>query len=61
MGKTGYFAMKMDEISSSNLIQSDLRELGVAAQNFANHAFVLGSGLGFGTTFLKFLASVAAM
>ena len=60
MGKMGYLSMKTDEISN-DLIRSDLRELGVAAKKLANHAFVLGSGLGFGTTFFKFLASVAAM
>ncbi|ONK74609.1 uncharacterized protein A4U43_C03F8250 [Asparagus officinalis] len=60
MGKMGYLKMKTDEISS-DLIESDLRELGIAATKLANHALVLGSGLGFGTTFLKFLASLAAI
>ncbi|XP_020591798.1 cold-regulated 413 plasma membrane protein 2 [Phalaenopsis equestris] len=60
MGKLGYLAMKTDQISS-DLINSDLRELGMAAKNLADHAFMLGSGLGFGTYFLKFLASFAAI
>lgn len=60
MGKMGYLAMKTDEISG-DLIQSDLRDIGVAAKKLANHAFILGAGLGFGTSFLKSLASIAAM
>lgn len=43
------------------LIDADLRELGVAARKLANHAFVLGGGLGFGTSFLKWLAFLAAV
>ncbi|XP_010941905.1 cold-regulated 413 plasma membrane protein 2 [Elaeis guineensis] len=46
---------------AEDLIESDLKELGIAAKKLANHAFKLGSGLGFGTTFLKFLASIAAI
>ncbi|XP_038979162.1 cold-regulated 413 plasma membrane protein 2-like [Phoenix dactylifera] len=46
---------------ADDLIESDLKELGIAAKKLANHAFKLGGGLGFGTTFLKFLASVAAI
>ncbi|XP_020588922.1 uncharacterized protein LOC110030520 [Phalaenopsis equestris] len=44
MGKLGYLAMKTDQISS-DLINSDLLELGMAAKNLADHAFMLGSGL----------------
>ncbi|KAG1368534.1 putative Cold-regulated 413 plasma membrane protein [Cocos nucifera] len=33
----------------------------MAAKKLAKHAFKLGSGLGFGTTFFKFLASFAAI
>jgi hypothetical protein len=43
------------------LIDADLRNLGVAARKLANHAFVLGGGLGFGTSFLKWLAFLAAV
>ncbi|KAG0484052.1 hypothetical protein HPP92_012136 [Vanilla planifolia] len=60
MGKFGYLAMQADRLNEE-LIESDLREIGYAARKLASHAFVLGSGLGFGTTFLKFLASVAAI
>ena len=68
MGKkmTSYLAMKTDPAGGSSeaaraLIDSDLRELGVAARKLANHAFVLGGGLGFGTSFLKWLAFFAAV
>ncbi|KAM0937388.1 hypothetical protein DsansV1_C25g0187951 [Dioscorea sansibarensis] len=60
MGKFGHLAMKTDQLSS-DLVEADLKELGVAAKKLANHAFMLGSGLGFGTTFFKFLASFAAI
>ncbi|XP_073005824.1 cold-regulated 413 plasma membrane protein 2-like [Typha latifolia] len=60
MGKMAYLAMKTDEVGG-NLIESDLKELGAAVRKLTNHAFQLGSGLGFGTTFLKFLASFAAI
>lgn len=59
-----YLRMKTDYALSGGddeLIRSDLKELGLAARRLANHAFMLGSGLGVGTTFLKFLASFAAM
>lgn len=53
--------MGMADRLAEDLIESDLREIGIAATKLAHHAFKLGSGLGFGTTFLKFLASIAAM
>ncbi|XP_065021940.1 cold-regulated 413 plasma membrane protein 2-like [Musa acuminata AAA Group] len=59
-----YLRMKTDYALSGGddeLIRSDLKELGLAARRLANHAFMLGSGLGVGTTFLKFLASFAAI
>ncbi|XP_068654396.1 cold-regulated 413 plasma membrane protein 2-like [Aristolochia californica] len=59
MGKLGYLAMKTDQ-SNTQLIQSDLRDLKVAATKLANHAMLLG-GLGFGTSFLKWFASFAAI
>ncbi|MQL77056.1 hypothetical protein Taro_009455 [Colocasia esculenta] len=62
MGKMGYLAMKTEEAGSAQrLIESDLRELRAAAANLAADAMKLTSGLGFGTTFLKFLASFAAI
>ncbi|BAF13304.1 cold-regulated 413 plasma membrane protein 2 [Oryza sativa Japonica Group] len=67
MGKgfMSYLAMKTDaaggEAAQAALIDADLQELGVAARKLANHALVLGGGLGFGTTFLKWLAFFAAV
>ncbi|XP_043714087.1 cold-regulated 413 plasma membrane protein 2-like [Telopea speciosissima] len=59
MRKTGYLAMKTDP-TTTELINSDLKELGNAAKKLAVHAAKLG-GLGFGTTFLKWVASFAAI
>ncbi|RRT60568.1 hypothetical protein B296_00015891 [Ensete ventricosum] len=58
-----YLRMKTDyaPIGGDDLIHSDLKELGVAAKKLANHALMVGGGLGVGTTFFKFLASFAAM
>ncbi|KAF7840902.1 cold-regulated 413 plasma membrane protein 2-like [Senna tora] len=42
------------------LMSSDLRDLRHAANNLAKHAIKLG-GLGFGTSFLQWLASIAAI
>ncbi|CAN6297650.1 unnamed protein product [Urochloa humidicola] len=69
MGKSfaSYLAMKTGpeagdaSAAAQALIDADLQELGVAARKLANHAFVLGSGLGFGTSFLKWLAFFAAV
>ncbi|KAF8406380.1 hypothetical protein HHK36_008467 [Tetracentron sinense] len=55
----GYLAMKTTDADSKLLINSDLKELGIAAKSLVNHA-VLGS-LGFGTSFLAWLASFAAI
>ncbi|XP_020242462.1 cold-regulated 413 plasma membrane protein 2-like [Asparagus officinalis] len=45
------------------MIGSDLQELRLAAMNLVDHVIKLsvGHGLGFGTTFFKFLASFAAI
>ncbi|KAK9287278.1 hypothetical protein L1049_015691 [Liquidambar formosana] len=59
MGKMGYLAMRADE-ATSNLITSDLQELRAAAIKLADHAIKLGS-LGFGTSFLEWVASFAAI
>ncbi|CBI32530.3 hypothetical protein VitviT2T_003414 [Vitis vinifera] len=59
MGKKGYLAMRTDT-DTTDLISSDLRDLGNAAKKLATHAIKLG-GLGFGTTFLEWLASFAAI
>lgn len=61
MGKKSYLAMKTDSSSAaaSELITSDFKEIGLAAKNLATHAML--GGLGFGTTFLQWFASFAAM
>lgn len=60
MGRMDYLAMKTNESTTQQLIDSDLREIGIAAKKLANDAMRLG-GLGFGTSFLKWVASFAAM
>lgn len=62
MGKKSYLAMRTGEVTS-DLISSDMKELALAAKKLANHSVVamkLG-GLGFGTSFLEWVASFAAM
>ncbi|OVA18611.1 Cold acclimation WCOR413 [Macleaya cordata] len=59
MGRMEYLAMKTDP-SINELLNSDLKELGIAAKRLANDAVKLG-GVGFGTTFLKWMASFAAI
>lgn len=51
--------MSTDQVKA-DLIRSDLNELKVAAKRLINDAARLG-GLGFGTSFLKWVASFAAM
>ncbi|KAI6677823.1 hypothetical protein NL676_038619 [Syzygium grande] len=60
MGKYGYLKMRTDGGGASGQIGSDLQELGAAARKLVNHAIRLGS-LGFGTTFLEWVASFAAI
>lgn len=50
----------MTESDAADLISNDFKELGAAAKKLAGHAVRLGS-LGFGTSFLKWVASFAAM
>uniref|UniRef100_A0A8R7PDW6 Uncharacterized protein n=1 Tax=Triticum urartu TaxID=4572 RepID=A0A8R7PDW6_TRIUA len=47
--------------ASEALLESDLRELTMAARKLANHAIVLGGGIGFIGTFLQWLAFAAAV
>ena len=54
-----YLAMKTDP-AAADLINSDINELKIAAKRLFNHTTKLG-GLGFGTSFLKWVASFAAM
>lgn len=58
MWKNGYLKMKVEK--DNDLIASDLNDFTSAAKKFANHALKLAS-LGFGTTFLEWVASIAAI
>ncbi|KAJ7952942.1 Cold regulated membrane protein [Quillaja saponaria] len=59
MGRMEYLAMKTDP-ATGDLISSDINELRIAAKKLINDATKLG-GLGFGTSFFKWLASFAAI
>ncbi|KAF2295122.1 hypothetical protein GH714_031597 [Hevea brasiliensis] len=59
MGRMEYLKMSTDQVQA-DLIKSDLNELKVAAKRLINDATRLG-GLGFGTSFLKWVASFAAI
>ncbi|KAJ6896527.1 cold-regulated 413 plasma membrane protein 1 [Populus alba x Populus x berolinensis] len=60
MGKKSYLAMRRDQEMESSLLASDFQDLTNAAKKLANHAVKLG-GLGFGTTFLEWIAAFAAI
>ncbi|KAH7517900.1 hypothetical protein FEM48_Zijuj09G0113100 [Ziziphus jujuba var. spinosa] len=61
MAHKDYLRMRTERVpSSSYLISSDLKDLAAAAKNLANHSIKLAS-LGFGTTFLEWLACFAAI
>lgn len=55
-----YLALKSDDPETSELIESDIKELKIAAKRLISDVTKLG-GLGFGTSFLKWVASFAAM
>lgn len=59
MVRANYLAMKTDQLSQ-DIISSDMNDLKMAAKNLIADATRLG-GLGFGTSFLKWVASFAAM
>ena len=60
MGRMDYLAMKTDDVDTVALVNSDMEELKVAAKKLFSDVSKLG-GLGFGVSFLKFLASFAAI
>ncbi|XP_015902895.3 cold-regulated 413 plasma membrane protein 2 [Ziziphus jujuba] len=61
MAHKDYLRMRTERVpSSSDLVNSDLKDLAAAAKNLANHSIKLAS-LGFGTTFLEWLACFAAI
>ncbi|XWS41987.1 hypothetical protein CRYUN_Cryun17cG0129600 [Craigia yunnanensis] len=59
MGRMEYLAIKTDHVAEE-LISSDINELKLAAKKLINDATKLG-GLGFGTSFLKWVASFSAI
>ncbi|XVF17790.1 hypothetical protein REPUB_Repub10bG0154000 [Reevesia pubescens] len=59
MGRMGYLAMKTDP-AAEDLISSDMNDLKLAAKKLIKDATKLG-GLGFGTSFLKWVASFSAI
>ncbi|KAJ8764487.1 hypothetical protein K2173_006227 [Erythroxylum novogranatense] len=60
MGKAEYLKMATDNSAPDGLIESDINELKAAAKKLMIHATKVG-GLGFGTSFLKWVASLAAI
>lgn len=60
MGRMEYLALRTDP-ATADLIDSDINELKVAAKRLMFHASKLGGGVGFGTSFLKWIACFAAM
>lgn len=55
----GFLALKTNP-AAAEMIDSDINELKIAAKRLISHATKLG-GLGFGTSFLKWVASFAAI
>ncbi|KAK2996547.1 hypothetical protein RJ639_025719 [Escallonia herrerae] len=60
VGKKNYVGRKSESAVLSELLGSDLKEVAHAAKRFASHAIKLGS-LGFGTSFLEWIACFAAI
>ena len=60
MGRVDFLAMKTDRVAATELMNSDINELQIAAKRLIRDATRLG-GVGVGTTVLKWLASCAAM
>ncbi|CAL1380436.1 unnamed protein product [Linum trigynum] len=62
MGRPEFLRLRTEDVASptAGLIQSDIDELKVAAKKLVKDAAKLG-GLGFGTSFLKWVASFAAI
>ncbi|XP_039050497.1 cold-regulated 413 plasma membrane protein 1-like [Hibiscus syriacus] len=59
MGTRSYLAMRSEQ-EATDLIASDFKDVIFAAKKLTNHAIKLASW-GFGTTFLQWIASFAAM
>ncbi|CAB4317931.1 unnamed protein product [Prunus armeniaca] len=60
MGRMEYLALKSSDPDTNELINSDINDLKIAAKKLIKDATKLG-GLGFGTSFLKWVASFAAI
>lgn len=60
MTRGDYLKMKTDDAIPIDQISNDFKDMTNAAKRLASHAIKLG-GLGFGTTFLQWLASAAAI
>ncbi|XP_010437292.1 PREDICTED: cold-regulated 413 plasma membrane protein 4-like [Camelina sativa] len=60
MGRVEYLAMKTSEETTANLINSDLNEFVAATKKLVKDVRILG-GLGFGTSFLQWAASISAI
>lgn len=64
MGRTEKYLAMTTDMSDSEVIGSDLNELGLAARKLVSHAFHLSGGLSLvvvGTILLQSLASIAGM
>ncbi|KAG8384496.1 hypothetical protein BUALT_Bualt04G0123700 [Buddleja alternifolia] len=59
MGRIDYLSMRTDQ-QTAELLNADFNELKIAAKKLINHAAKVG-GLGFGASFLKWIASLAAI
>ncbi|KAL8555942.1 hypothetical protein ACS0TY_003674 [Phlomoides rotata] len=58
--RRSYLKMKTDSVAGSEVLSSDWKEVKNAMHKLADHAMKLG-GLGFGTSFLKWVACAAAI
>ncbi|XP_021730768.1 cold-regulated 413 plasma membrane protein 2-like [Chenopodium quinoa] len=62
MGRgVNYMAMTPEQLAAANLINSDINELKIVVMTLIHDASRLGGTSGFGTHFLRWLASLAAI
>ncbi|PON44717.1 Cold-regulated protein [Trema orientale] len=60
MGQMSYLRMRTDRSENTELISNDVKDLANAFRKLANHSIKLAS-FGFGTSFLEWIASFAAI
>ncbi|PON76927.1 Cold-regulated protein [Parasponia andersonii] len=60
MGQMSHLRMRTDRSENTELISNDVKDLANAFRNLANHSIKLAS-FGFGTSFLEWIASFAAI